>query len=166
MIRRTLSQGEGDYVDLLSVHGLNKPEQLDWVTRPGGCMEVLKEYQRKGKIRFIGFSSHGMTPLIVQAIETGLFDYVNLHYQVRIINSPRNMIMIIIITFINPISQFIGSYTASGSGPKGGNIAAIEAAQKQDMGVFIISPTDKGGALYEPPKTFHKVTINNFSAKF
>ena len=27
---------------------------------------------------------------------------------------------------------------------------AIEAAQRQDMGVFIISPNDKGGRLYEP----------------
>ncbi len=30
------------------------------------------------------------------------------------------------------------------------NWPAIEAAQKQDMGVFIISPNDKGGKLYEP----------------
>ncbi len=29
---------------------------------------------------------------------------------------------------------------------------AIDAAKKADMGVFIISPTDKGGALYEPPR--------------
>ena len=50
----------------------------------GGCMDVLKEYQSRGKIRFVGFSSHGMTPLIVQAIETGQFDYVNLHYQVSL----------------------------------------------------------------------------------
>jgi len=28
----------------------------------------------------------------------------------------------------------------------------IEAAKRQDMGVFIISPTDKGGQLFKPPK--------------
>jgi predicted aldo/keto reductase-like oxidoreductase len=65
-------------------------------------------------------------------IETGLFDYVNLHY------------------------QWCGSYTASGSGPEGGNGPALLAAHKQDMGVFIISPTDKGGALYEPSKALYK----------
>lgn len=32
------------------------------------------------------------------------------------------------------------------------NIAAIEAAAKRDMGVFIISPSDKGGKLYTPPE--------------
>ncbi|MEM8782282.1 MAG: aldo/keto reductase [Planctomycetota bacterium] len=30
------------------------------------------------------------------------------------------------------------------------NRAAIDAATKRDMGVFIISPTDKGGKLYDP----------------
>ena len=32
------------------------------------------------------------------------------------------------------------------------NWPAIEAATKRDMGVFIISPSDKGGKLYEPPR--------------
>jgi hypothetical protein len=31
------------------------------------------------------------------------------------------------------------------------NWKSVEAATKQDMGVFIISPNDKGGRLYEPP---------------
>ena len=32
------------------------------------------------------------------------------------------------------------------------NWPAIEAAHRLDMGVFIISPNDKGGKLYEPPQ--------------
>ena len=32
------------------------------------------------------------------------------------------------------------------------NWSAIEAATQQDMGVFIISPSDKGGKLYSPPQ--------------
>jgi hypothetical protein len=32
------------------------------------------------------------------------------------------------------------------------NWSCIEAARTKDMGVFIISPNDKGGKLYEPPK--------------
>src|SRR4028119_1159425 len=31
------------------------------------------------------------------------------------------------------------------------NAAAVELAHKKDMGVFIISPSDKGGRLYTPP---------------
>ena len=67
-------------------------------------------------------STHGMTPAIVAAISTGKFDYVNLHY------------------------HYIGSYTASGSGPeRNANLAAVQAAKRNDMGVFIISPYDRGG---------------------
>ena len=49
--------------------------------------------------------------------------------------------------------HFVGSNTATGTGPLGGfysNKLAIEAAKKHDMGMFIISPYDKGGALYAP----------------
>ncbi len=33
------------------------------------------------------------------------------------------------------------------------NWPAVKAATERDMGVFIISPNDKGGKLYEPPQT-------------
>jgi len=71
---------EGDYIDLFSFHGVNKPEHLDMILREGGNLAVIKEYQSAGKIRFIGFSTHGMVNVIVDAINTGVFDYLNLHY--------------------------------------------------------------------------------------
>jgi len=37
------------------------------------------------------------------------------------------------------------------------NWPAIEAARRQDMGVFIISPNDKGGKLYEPPEKLRRL---------
>lgn len=37
------------------------------------------------------------------------------------------------------------------------NLAAIERAKEQDMGVYIISPTDKGGQLQAPPHKFIKL---------
>lgn len=48
--------------------------------------------------------------------------------------------------------QFMGSYTASGDGDgeDEGNLANIRLAHKHDMGVFIISPYDKGGKVYAP----------------
>ena len=133
--RRTLDQSLahlGTHLDLFGFHGINRPEHLEYITRPGGCLEVVREYQQEGKIKFVGFSTHAPTPVIVKAIETGIFDYVNLHY------------------------HSIGSYTSSGTseslteGP--GNWETIQAAHRQDMGVFIISAADKGGMLYRPPK--------------
>ena len=35
---------------------------------------------------------------------------------------------------------------------------SLEAAQKNDMGVFIISPNDKGGMLYQPPELLRNLT--------
>ena len=37
------------------------------------------------------------------------------------------------------------------------NARAIEAAKRHDMGLFIISPNDKGGKLYEPPEKLSRL---------
>lgn len=107
-----------DYVDLLGLHGINHGESLDYSIRPGGCLEVAQQLQKEGKVKFIGFSTHGSKDLIVEAINTNKFDYVNLHW------------------------YYINQW----------NWEAITAAQHHDMGVFIISPSDKGGMLYKPPE--------------
>jgi predicted aldo/keto reductase-like oxidoreductase len=112
-----------DYVDLLSIHGINTPELLHDSVRPGGCLDVARKLQDQGKVRFIGFSTHGPTDVIVETIETDQFDYLNLHWY-----------------YINQV-----------------NWPAIEAANSRDMGVFIISPSDKGGMLYQPPQKLVKL---------
>jgi predicted aldo/keto reductase-like oxidoreductase len=106
-----------DHVDLLALHGVNNAELLDWSLRPGGCLEAARQLQREGRCRFVGFSTHATTDIILRAIESGGFDYVNLHWY-----------------FVNDL-----------------NWSAVEAATARDMGVFIISPNDKGGKLYTPP---------------
>lgn len=69
-----------EHIDLFSIHGINNAETLDQALRKGGCMEVLRQYQREGRIRHIGFSTHGPAENTVKAIRTGEFDYVNLHW--------------------------------------------------------------------------------------
>ncbi len=105
-----------EHVDLLSLHGINNRETLDWSLREGGCLAAARQLQREGRCRFIGFSTHGPTDIILEAVNTGEFDYVNLHWY-----------------FVNPL-----------------NWPAVEAAHRLDLGVFIISPNDKGGKLQEP----------------
>ncbi|MEO7300452.1 MAG: aldo/keto reductase [Verrucomicrobiota bacterium] len=107
-----------EHVDLLSLHGVNNREILDWSMQKNGCVAAARELQKQGRIRFLGFSTHATPDVIVEAIDTGEFDYVNLHWY-----------------FVNDL-----------------NWPAVLAAQKRDMGVFIISPNDKGGKLYDPPK--------------
>ena len=105
-----------DRVDLLAIHGLNLPEHLEQTLSAGGCLDVVHRWQAEGRIGSVGFSTHGPLALILQAIESDAFDYINLHwYFIRQDNRP-----------------------------------AIEAAIARDMGVFVISPTDKGGHLHTP----------------
>src|SRR5205085_7116646 len=47
-----------DHVDLLSLHGINNAELLDWSLRKGGCLDEARKIQREGRCRFIGFSTH------------------------------------------------------------------------------------------------------------
>ena len=44
------------------------------------CWSIIEEYRAAGKIKYVGFSTHGPTDLINKFIETNKFDYVNLHY--------------------------------------------------------------------------------------
>jgi uncharacterized protein len=105
------------HVDLLALHGINAWQHLHYALRKGGCLDAARQWQREGRVRFIGFSSHASPEVILQAINSGEFDYVNLHWY-----------------YVNDL-----------------NWPAIVAAQQRDLGVFVISPNDKGGKLYQPP---------------
>lgn len=122
-LEQSLKNLQLDYIDLLGIHGINNAENLKNTVRDGGCLDIAKKFQAQGKVKFIGFSTHGPTDIIVEAINTNQFDYVNLHWY-----------------YINQ-----------------NNWAAIEAATRHDMGVFIISPSDKGGRLYDPPEKLVKL---------
>lgn len=106
-----------DYVDLLSLHGINNWQLLFHSLKKNGCVAVARKLQKEGRIRHLGFSTHATTDVILEAVNSSEFDYVNLHWY-----------------FVNDL-----------------NWSAVQAARRQDMGVFIISPNDKGGKLYEPP---------------
>jgi uncharacterized protein len=108
-----------DYLDCLGIHGLNTWEHLDWVKAKGGCMQAVWEAVEDGRVRHVGFSTHAPLKIILAALDTNFFQFVNLHYY----------------------------YFFQRNAP------AIQKAHEKDMGVFIISPSDKGGRLYTPPQT-------------
>lgn len=113
-----------DHVDLFSMHGINNRQLLEWTLRPGGCLAEARKLQKEGRVRFIGFSTHATTDIILEAVNTGEFDYVNLHWY-----------------FVNEL-----------------NWLAVAAAKRHDMGVFIISPNDKGGKLQDRPPVMAGLT--------
>jgi len=107
-----------EFVDLLALHGINHRQFLEWSLRKNGCVAALRRLQRDGFVRHVGFSTHATTDLILEAVNSRQFDYLNVHWY-----------------FVNDL-----------------NWPAVEAAHRLDLGVFIISPNDKGGMLYAPPK--------------
>src|SRR4051794_13880349 len=64
---RSMKNLKLDHVELLSLHGINNAELLDWSLRKGGCLEEARKIQREGRCRFIGFSTHATTDIILQA---------------------------------------------------------------------------------------------------
>lgn len=128
-----------DYFDLFSFHGICMDRDYDLIfNNPSGeenLIDIVKEYQKAGKIKHIGFSTHGQPEQIRRFIETGQFEYANIHYHA------------------------FGSYTASGGGKLGSNKETIRLMKKYDMGTFIISPYDKGGRLYAPSRKLRSLTL-------
>ncbi len=128
-----------EYVDLLSYHGINTHKELEYVTKPGGPFDMLQRLKKEGRCRFIGFSTHGLPEPITSAIEY---------------KDPRTGAQF---DYVNLHWYYIAQETWP----------CIEAAKRNDLGVFIISPSDKGGMLYKPstilrelceplhPLTFH-----------
>ncbi len=116
-IDQSLGELRTSYLDGLALHGVNTPEQLAHIESPTGCWRAIEKAVDDGRVRRVGFSTHGPLAVIQQAIESDRFAFVNLHYYL----------------FFQR------------------NAAAIALAHQKDMGVFIISPADKGGLLHAPP---------------
>jgi uncharacterized protein len=115
-IEQSLKKLNVDYIDNFDIHGINLQEHLDLVTDPNGCMKAVREAVDQKMIGHVGFSTHAPLDVILNTINTDLFESINLHYY-----------------FFNQR-----------------NAAAVQLAHEKDMGVFIISPSDKGGMLYNP----------------
>lgn len=124
MVSRQLKALKTDYLDFYAWHGMNTLNLFHTACAPGGPVEELLKMKEEGIIRHVGFSTHAPLEVIIKAIESDLFEFVNLHYY-----------------------YFFQR-----------NKAAIDLAETKDMGVFIISPNDKGGQLFNPPQKLQDLT--------
>jgi len=124
LVENQLKDLQTDYFDFYGWHGMNNQELFDQSCKTGGAVEELLKMKEEGIIRHVGFSTHAPLEVIIRAIESGLFEFVNLHYYYF---DQRNL-------------------------------AAVNMAQVNDMGVFIISPNDKGGQLFKAPEKVRNAT--------
>jgi len=125
MVTLQLQALKTDYIDFYAWHGINTMDLLAIACTKGGPVEELLKLKQEGVIGHIGFSTHAPLEVILKAIDTDLFDFINLHYY-----------------------YFFQR-----------NKAAIDLAASKDMGVFIISPNDKGGQLSKAPQKLKDLTF-------
>lgn len=124
LVNEQLQTLKTDYFDFYAWHGINTQALLETACAPGGAVEELWKMKEEGMIKHVGFSTHAPLDVIMEAIETDLFEFVNLHYY-----------------------YFFQR-----------NKAAVDLAHAKDMGVFIISPNDKGGQLFRPSQKLAELT--------
>jgi uncharacterized protein len=76
-IDESLQRLQVDYIDCLGIHGVNTWEHLAQLE---SGMKAVQSAIADGRIRHVGFSTHGSLELILAAINTDQFEFVNLHY--------------------------------------------------------------------------------------
>jgi predicted aldo/keto reductase-like oxidoreductase len=136
MVEEQLKTLKTDYFDFYAWHGMNNFDRYLTACKKGGPVEELLKLKEEGVIKHVGFSTHAPVEVIIKAIETDMFEFVNLHYY-----------------------YFFQR-----------NKGAIDLAQSKNMGVFIISPNDKGGQLINPSQKLSALTSPltpiQFNARF
>src|SRR6266498_3239881 len=73
--RKSLNYLRLEYVDLLALHGVNHRQFLEWSLMKNGCAAAARKLQRDGWVRHLGFSTHSTTDIILEAVNSGEFDY-------------------------------------------------------------------------------------------
>lgn len=127
--RHNLKIGDNDIKLVYFFHGINKDR---WATMlSSGVLEKAKELKEEGIINYIGFSSHyGDGKEIKEAIDTGVFDVVELTY--------------------NVFNRSLG---------EDGDIDLLEYAHKKDVGIINMKAFNGNGmpALYKMLKDYMSI---------
>ncbi|WP_370623351.1 aldo/keto reductase [cf. Phormidesmis sp. LEGE 11477] len=67
-----------DYLDCLAIHGINTRSHLEAVQI--NLLAAIASLQRQGLVHHLGFSTHAPLAIIQDAIASGAFSFINLHY--------------------------------------------------------------------------------------
>ena len=70
------------YIDLFAFHCVSSPSSIDWLLAEGEdtCYAHMLKMKQEGKVKHLGFSSHGVSAGVMKMIESKRFAYVNIHY--------------------------------------------------------------------------------------
>ncbi len=95
-----------DYIDVLTVYYVEKPEEWEAITGPGGSLRYLRDAKRDGVVRRIGVTSHqrGLAALMAGS---GLIDLVMIRYNAAHRGAEREVFPVTV-----PLGVPVIAYTA------------------------------------------------------
>lgn len=75
-LETSLRNLQTDHLDLIQIHSLRYPEEVDLIVKPYGALQACVEAREQGLVRFIGVTGHFDPQVINQAIRRFDFDTV------------------------------------------------------------------------------------------
>jgi len=76
IFEQSLKRLQTDYLDLLHLHGIHHPAELEQTLQPGGAVAALEKLKSEGLIKFTGITGHKNPPVLLQGIKEYDFDCV------------------------------------------------------------------------------------------
>lgn len=73
-IELSLKRLQTDHLDMLKIHAVESPEDVNNICRTGGVLDFISRLKEEGVTRFIGFSGHGNAEALKAMVDTGRFD--------------------------------------------------------------------------------------------
>jgi aryl-alcohol dehydrogenase-like predicted oxidoreductase len=78
-LRSTLAALGTDYIDLITLYYVERADEWEELTAPGGALRYLEDAKRDGTVRRIGITSHQRN-LAAQMARSGLLDAIMIRY--------------------------------------------------------------------------------------
>lgn len=78
-LRSALATLGTEYIDILTLYYVERPEEWEEITAPGGALRYLQDAKRDGLVRHIGVTSH-QRKFAARMAESGLLDVLMIRY--------------------------------------------------------------------------------------
>ena len=105
-LRSALATLGTDYIDVLTLYYVERPDEWEEITSPGGALSYLRDAKRDGVVRRLGVTSH-QRPLAARMAGSGLLDLVMVRYNAAHRGAERDVFPV-----TGPLGLPVIAYTA------------------------------------------------------